>query len=126
LQTTASLSDRNTFDKLLGKADLNTYNEDLTNTQLGISMDAMISLRDAFNNAGAPAATVDNHIFFVELAFRRETTSLLPTFGTHNRNFDSATILVHQLLRVAGLKDPQVQSFNRQIHEHCGFTGMDY
>lgn len=66
------------------------------------------------------------HVFFVELAFRRVTTGLLPSFGKHNRNIDTATIAVHELLHVAGLKDPQVQNLNGQIHEHCGFTGMNY
>ena len=116
--------DRNTFDKLLRSADFNTYNED--STDLGVSTDGLLFLRNAFNNDGAPAATYGDHIFFVKTAFLRATFNSLPALGLHNRNIDTATIVVHELLHVAGLNDPQVQNLNRQIHEHCGFTGMDY
>src|ERR1041384_4775444 len=47
-------ADRNTLDKLLAKADLNTYNEDLTDIELGVSKHDLITLRDAFNVIGAP------------------------------------------------------------------------
>ena len=117
---------RNTLDKLLSKADFNTYNADATHTQLGVSMDGLIKLRDAFNNQGAPAATFEGHVFFTSFVFQREYSSLLPASALGNRSIDTATITVHELLHVAGLKDPQVQNLNRQIHEHCGFTGMDY
>lgn len=118
--------DRNTFDKLLAKANINFYNEDLTHTQLGVSMDGMIYLWNAFNNDEAPAATVGNSIFFVDRAFQRSFSNILPESWPGNRNIDTATIAVHELLHVAGLNDPQVQNLNRQIHENCGFTGMDY
>jgi YD repeat-containing protein len=118
--------DRNTLDKLLGIASANTYNENLTDTQLGVSMDGLIYLRNAFNNDGASAATVGNSMFFVDRAFQRTFSSVLPESWPGNRNMDTATIAVHELLHVAGLNDPQVQNLNRQIHENCGFTGMNY
>jgi hypothetical protein len=119
-------ADRNTLDKLLSKADFNTYNPDATHTQLGVSMDALIELRDSFNNKGVPAATIEGHVFFTSFVFQREYSSILPASAPGNRNIDTATIAVHELLHVAGLKDPQVQKLNRQIHDNCGFKGMDY
>jgi hypothetical protein len=85
-------------------------------------MDGLIALRDAFNNQGAPAATFEGYVFFTRFVFQREYSSLSPVSAPENRSIDTATIAVHELLHVAGLKDPQVQNLNRQIHEHCGFT----
>ena len=111
-------------------ADLNTYNHeaDLTDTDLGVSMGALIELRNAFMNPPhAPAATADNrHIFLVKRAFQRKVTDVLPSFGASNLNRDTATLIVHELFHVAGLDDPQVDSLNQRIHENCGFKGMDY
>lgn len=43
-----------------------------------------------------------------------------------NRDIDTATIAIHELFHVAGFKDPMIQSFNKEIHERCGFLGMSY
>ncbi|SRR6266705_1318979 len=52
--------DRNTFDKLLANANLNSYdpNANYTNVELGVSMDALLGLRNAFNNDNAPCPSV--------------------------------------------------------------------
>ncbi|MGZ5435653.1 MAG: hypothetical protein ACXWID_18700 [Pyrinomonadaceae bacterium] len=118
--------DRNTLDKLLARANVNAYYRDYSNTQLGVSMDEMIEMRDAFKNLKDPALTLRDKMIFLDLrAFERTGGSYLrEVWGT--RNFDTATIIVHELFHVAGLDDPQVQNLNRQIHENCGFTGMSY
>ncbi len=76
----------------------------------------------------APAFTPknSNSIFLNAFPFQREYSSILPSSVWGNRNIDTATIIVHELFHVAGLDDPQVQNLNREIHEHCGFTGMNY
>jgi hypothetical protein len=59
----------------------------------------------------------------IPLAFQRNRITVP---GMDNRNIDTATIVVHELFHVAGLQAPLIQSLNKEIHEHCGFTGMSY
>ena len=119
-------TDRNSLEKLLARANVNAYYRDYTNTQLGVSSDEANVLRDSFVNRKDPALTLRDQIIFLDKrAFERNGGNYLrEVWGT--RNIDTATIVVHELLHVAGLNDPLVQNLNRQIHENCGFNGMSY
>lgn len=116
-------TDRDSLGELISRATLTMYDDSYTAEQLGVSPENHILLRDAFNNLGDPTAHAQGIIFFGALAFQREWSSVLPQRPS-NWNFDTATAVVHELLHVAGLRDPQVSNLNSEIKANCGFQGM--
>ncbi len=118
----------NSLDKLLSKAVFGYYdrsNPNYTNTELGVDMESMILLRDAFVNQQANAHTVRyrdrSHVFLSDDVFSRTDYYLYSNIA------DTPGYIAHELFHVAGIAEGIVdsQQMTNAIKEHCHLLGSE-